>query len=48
MERRATNRLEGMGISAIQSIQIEGRHSDQSFATPRNIVSVSRLSVQKG
>lgn len=30
MEHRETNHLEGMGIPAVQKIQIEGRHSDQS------------------
>jgi hypothetical protein len=30
MEQRAADHLEGINVSAVQNIQVEGRHSDQS------------------
>jgi hypothetical protein len=40
MEQRAAYHLEGINVSAVQNIQVEGRHSDQSC---RHAISRARL-----
>jgi hypothetical protein len=48
MEHREAHHLEGMDVSAVQNIQVEGRHSDQSCRhTAEHCFSVSPVRLER-
>jgi hypothetical protein len=48
MEHREAHHLEGMNVSAVQNIQVEGRHSDQSCRhTAEHCFSISPVRLER-